>query len=198
MIRNCSQLLSVFVFADLSTLYGRLVEIERVQAGFQRQLETIECRVDALSANQGVPDCMLNSAEKRVAITSTISSTGQTTSTIREELAPPSPTNASVPISAPTTKAIPTQISTPVTEAISEQVTEAITTSESETRVAPVTAVYMSNSTEHAAPPLVYNIGLRKGDSTPPLVKHEKDEPVSAEKTCDLMATKKKQASNDK
>jgi len=56
----------------------------------------------------------------------------------------------------------------------------------------------MSNSTEHAAPPLVYNIGLRKGDSTPPLVKHEKDEPVSAEKTCDLMATKKKQASNDK
>jgi len=205
------------LFADVSTLCGRLGEIESIQTGLQRQLETIENKMDALTANQGVQDCLSNTAEHRLVIESSILSTGQTTGTVREELAPAFPTHSSDPISSPTTQAIPTQISMSVTEAKYVQVNEAIsspvneeiyggkakaistpttgvvsnaiTASELEATSATSTRENSSKKEEHTAPQFV-SIGNREGDTTQ--IKHDKA------KHGDLLAVAETQKPNTK
>ena len=144
------------VFADVSTVFVRLSEIENVQPGLQRQLEKIQSRIDALPANQGAPDRLPNTpADRKIIGASTMPAvktsgtradrigngenvlpTVKPTGTVREDLDQSLLPDASVLTSTPDTKAtsppvceaILTQTSGPVTETIATSVTKAIST----------------------------------------------------------------------
>ena len=164
-------MLTVVLHVFYADVFVRLKEIESVQAGFERQLQTIQTWLGALTANQCAPDRLPNTAAKSLVTGSSILSTVPATDTVREEVAPQSPTHSSESISTPGTEKIPAQTATPVTEAISSTVTEdmyrgtaaaistpvtgvvskTITASEFEAISAPVTTAYGSNSAEHTA-----------------------------------------------
>jgi len=183
-------------FADVSTVFVRLREIENVQTGLQRQLEKIQSRIDALTANQEAPDRRPNIPADRKIIGASIMPAVKATGTIREDLNQPllphaltstqdtkatSPpvceailTNAIEAIFAPVTEAtytsVTAKISTPVTNAISTAVTEAIATPVTKAISTAVTNIALSAQvTDATSAPVNKTIstGIGKAISTP-------------------------------
>ena len=173
------------IFADVSTVFMRLREIESVQTGLQEQLETIQSRIDALTANQDAPDRLPNTPADRITIGASIIPTVQPTGshadrigngenvlttmkptgTIREDLDQPLPPHASVLTSSPVTKAI----STPAGDDIITQTNKVITAPVTDAMYTPVTGKISTPVTDATSAPVTKTIstGIAEAISAP-------------------------------
>jgi len=172
------------VFADVSTVFIRLREIECVQTGLQEQLEKLQSRIDALTANRA-PDRLSNTPADRITIGASIIPTvlptvshadqisnGETvlptvkpTGTIREDLNKPLPPYSSLMTSTPVTKAI----STPAGENIITQANKVITAPVTEAMCTPVTGKISTPVTDATSAPVTKTIstGIAEAISAP-------------------------------